>query len=136
MLLSTIVPSQDPAHACRRQDPPLYPFAHGLSYTTFSASDLSVVVHPQNGAGAPNNSNGQNALVFQPYDVLAVHLKISNTGSVPGSWPVLLFVADKSCIVPPTPPMLRGFQKVYLQPGESVTVAFKVMLWPWTQWLQ
>jgi beta-glucosidase len=87
----------------------LYPFGHGLSYTTFEYSDLQLS-HDQ--------------LVED--EVLTVKLMVSNTGAVPGKEIVQLYVRQ----VDPTPfrpdKELKGFAKVDLQPGERCEVALEL----------
>ena len=121
--------------ACRRQDPPLYPFGHGLSYTTFSHSGLTVSTHATFPAAASTAAAAANpassdtaaaALEFGIEDDVHVRATVSNTGARAARWPVLLFVGDDFCIVPPSPRMLKGFEKVALEPGESATVHFQV----------
>lgn len=122
--------ARDERAACRAQDSPLYPFGHGLSYTTFAALDIHVAVHSPR--GGPNNDPAAAAdvdpdapLMFAAHDVLTVRVTVVNTGARAGAWPVLLFVGDNACISPPPPPMLRGFEKVRLDAGASAAVTFK-----------
>ena len=113
---------------CRAQDAPLYPFAHGLSYTTFAALDMHVAVHAA-AAGSPDDPGEADPAaptMFAAHDVLTVRVTVANTGTRDGEWPVLLFVGDDACIAPPPPPMLRGFEKVRLRAGDSTAVTFKV----------
>ena len=122
-----------PFVTCRRQDPPLYPFGHGLSFTTFSHSDLSVSTQATFPADATHTAAAPgahvaDALPFGANDQLHVRVRLTNTGAVRGRWPVLLFVGDDFCIVPPSPRMLKGFSKLDLAPGESASVHFQVCL--------
>ncbi|KAI0120931.1 glycosyl hydrolase family 3 N terminal domain-containing protein [Xylariales sp. AK1849] len=84
----------------------LFPFGHGLSYTTFAFSDLSV-----------SNNDGK----------LTATVKVSNTGKVKGSEVAQLYVApkQKSKVNRPVKE-LKGFAKVELAPGESKTVTVEV----------
>ena len=85
---------------------PLFPFGHGLSYTTFEYKKLEL----------PS--------AFKPGEEVKVHLQVKNTGKVAGKEVVQLYVSDlKSSLVRP-PKELKGFQKVALKPGESKTVVF------------
>ncbi|MBN1877793.1 MAG: glycoside hydrolase family 3 C-terminal domain-containing protein [Anaerolineae bacterium] len=85
---------------------PLFPFGHGLSYTTFEYSNLQVPETVQKGAS------------------VVVSVTVKNTGEVAGQEVVQLYVADKeSSLVRPLKE-LKGFQKVALEPGESKTVSF------------
>lgn len=83
--------------------PVQYPFGHGLSYTTFDVSDVSV-----KRAG----------------DGFKVSAAVKNTGSVPGAEVVQLYVSDVESSVERPVKELKGFEKVYLQPGESRKVQF------------
>lgn len=85
---------------------PLYPFGHGLSYTAFRYSTLSL---PQSVASAG--------------DSIPVEVTVTNTGRVAGDEVVQLNPA-----FPPAagarPSTLRGFQRILLDPGQSLPVHF------------
>jgi beta-glucosidase len=80
---------------------PLFPFGHGLSYTTFKYSDLKV----ERGAG----------------DQTTVRLKVANTGARAGAEVVQLYLGYPAAAAEP-PQQLKGFEKVWLKPGEAKTV--------------
>jgi beta-glucosidase len=86
---------------------PLFPFGHGLSYTTFEYSNLR----------APDD-----VMAGQP---LHVSLEVTNTGTMPGRETVQLYVGDEVTqdVVRPVKE-LKGFHKVELAPGESQIVRF------------
>ena len=87
---------------------PLYPFGYGLSYTTFSYSDLSV---PEASvpAGDPVNAD----------------VTVTNTGKVAGDEVVQLYL--KFPPVEGAPRIaLRGFQRIHLEPGASQKVHFEL----------
>jgi beta-glucosidase len=88
---------------------PLYPFGHGLSYTTFTLS-------------APRLS----ATVLRPGDSLDVAVDVTNTGSVTGDEVVQLYVRDDVASVARPVQELRGFQRLRLAPRESRTVHFAI----------
>lgn len=88
---------------------PLYPFGHGLSYTSFEYSDLEV------------SSNAVSA-----DDGLTVTVKIKNTGDLEGKEVVQLYVSDKESTVIRPIRELKGFEKISLRPGESKKVMFKL----------
>ncbi len=84
---------------------PLYPFGHGLSYTTFEYNDLAVSVH--------HNSDTE---------FVSVRCAVTNTGARAGSEIVQVYVQDVESSVPRPVKELKGFRKVYLEPGESKPV--------------
>ena len=86
-----------------KQKPVRYPFGHGLSYTTFSYSDLKI-----------NSTNDQVQVTF----------KLTNTGSVTGREVVQLYIRNLTSAVDMPWQELKGFQKVALQPGASQVVHF------------
>ncbi|WP_291413959.1 glycoside hydrolase family 3 C-terminal domain-containing protein [Actinophytocola sp.] len=96
---------------------PLFAFGHGLSYTQFAFSDLSVtpeaMVNTSFGAGAAG----------QPGNPVKVTATVTNTGSRAGSDVAQLYLSYPGSAGEP-PRQLRGFQKVSLEPGQSKTVEF------------
>lgn len=90
---------------------PQFCFGHGLSYTTFEYSNLVI---------APARiSRGEKT---------EVKCVVKNTGSRGGAEVVQVYVGDEESRLPRPPKELKGFQKVYLKPGEAKTV--KMMLGP------
>ncbi|MGH9590819.1 MAG: glycoside hydrolase family 3 C-terminal domain-containing protein, partial [Terracidiphilus sp.] len=85
---------------------PLYPFGYGLSYTTFSYSDLSLPNATVN-AGDP-----------VPADVT-----VTNTGKVAGDEVVQLYLKFPPVAGAPNV-ALRGFERIHLDPGQSRKVHF------------
>lgn len=85
--------------------PVLFPFGHGLSYTTFGYSNLRV-----------------SADTFNDVDGLTVSVDITNTGQVAGQEIVQVYVHDHFARLPRPHKELKGFGKVSLQPGETKTV--------------
>ncbi len=81
-----------------------YPFGHGLSYTTFEYSDIAV----------DKAEAGEN-------DEIKVIFKVKNTGSTAGAEVAQLYVADKESTVYRPVKELKGFRKIYLEPGEEKT---------------
>jgi beta-glucosidase len=90
-----------------RVNDPLYPFGFGLSYTTFTYSNL--VVTP--------------AVQKQQGDI-QVSVDVTNTGKRKGDEIVQLYVKDKVASVTVYESLLRGFERVPLNPGETKTVHF------------
>jgi beta-glucosidase len=87
---------------------PLYPFGHGLSYTTFRY-EAPVVQH---------------AKLTLPVQSQQVSVRVTNTGPRAGTEVVQLYVRDDVTSVTRPVKQLRGFQRVALAPGESRTVTF------------
>jgi beta-glucosidase len=83
---------------------PLFPFGFGLSYTSFSFSNLKVAALPQGGAST-------------------VTATVTNTGSRAGADVAQLYVTDPAASGEP-PKQLEGFGRVNLRPGASQTVQF------------
>lgn len=86
---------------------PLYPFGHGLSYTIFRYSDLSI---------AP--------AVQKPDGTIQVSLDVENTGARAGDEIVQLYISDEVTSVIYYESVLRGFERVSLMPGEKTRVRF------------
>ena len=80
---------------------PLYPFGHGLSYTTFRY-------------GTPTMS----ATTMRPGDSLRVEVDVTNTGRVAGDEVVQLYIRDDVGSLTRPLQELRGFQRVHLTPGQ------------------
>jgi beta-glucosidase len=87
---------------------PLFPFGHGLSYTTFEYGELSV---------SPE--------VTDDGDV-EVSFDLTNTGDRGGAEVSQVYVADSHSEVPRPPKELKGFAKVYLEPGETRRVSVRL----------
>ncbi len=87
---------------------PLFPFGHGLSYTTFSYSDLRL---------APR---------ITPTGTLRVSVAVTNTGSREAAEVVQLYVHDEVASVTRPVRALAGFRRVSLKPGEARTVEFSL----------
>jgi beta-glucosidase len=85
---------------------PLFPFGYGLSYTTFSFSNLSIGTLPKGGAAT-------------------VTATVTNTGSREGADVAQLYVTDPAASGEP-PKQLEGFARVDLTPGQSKTVTFQL----------
>ncbi|WP_439183853.1 glycoside hydrolase family 3 C-terminal domain-containing protein [Carboxylicivirga taeanensis] len=88
---------------------PLFPFGHGLSYTSFDYSDIQL-----------------SAKKISDKDVLEVSLKVKNTGTVAGKETVQLYVSDLESTLQRPEKELKHFVKVELQPGETKEVSFEL----------
>ena len=86
---------------------PLYPFGFGLSYTTFSVTDLRLDRQRVSSGGAVTAS-----------------MTVANTGSREGDEVVQLYINDPVASISQPVRRLRGFERVTLAPGASRTVSF------------
>ena len=84
---------------------PVFAFGHGLSYTTFSISNLRLSSSTMNADGS-----------------ITATVSVKNTGNRAGAEVVQLYINDAKASVERPYKELKGFQKVYLQPGESKDV--------------
>ena len=88
---------------------PLFAFGHGLSYTTFKLSNLSL-------SSAAITAN----------DTLRVKVSVTNTGKRAGAEVVQLYIHDNKASVDRPYKELKGFRKVFLQPGETKDVEMTI----------
>lgn len=91
------------------QKSPRYAFGYGLSYTSFTYSDLQL-------SKTAMNSN----------DSVVVTFKLTNTGKVAGEEVVQLYLRDEVASLVRPMKELKDFAKLSLQPGESKTVRFVI----------
>jgi beta-glucosidase len=84
---------------------PLYPFGHGLSYTTFAYDDLRVSTERVEASGE-----------------VGVSVDVTNTGERAGDEIVQFYVRDSVASVTRPVKELRGFRRIHLEPGEVETV--------------
>ncbi|WP_373834432.1 glycoside hydrolase family 3 C-terminal domain-containing protein [Bacteroides heparinolyticus] len=88
---------------------PLFPFGHGLSYTTFEYGKPTV-----------------DSKVMTAGGTLTVKVTVSNTGAREGQEVVQLYISDKKSSLPRPVKELKGFQKIKLAPGEVREVSFVI----------
>ncbi len=88
---------------------PLFPFGHGMSYTTFEYGKPTI--------DKRSMSEG---------DTATVSVEIKNTGSRSGAEVVQLYISDLKSSLPRPIKELKGFSKVQLNAGESKVVTFKI----------
>lgn len=88
---------------------PLYPFGYGLSYTSFSYSDVKL-------NKTSMNINGE----------ITATVTVTNTGKYDGSEVVQLYLRDLVGSVTRPVKELKGFEKIFLKAGESKEVSFKI----------
>jgi beta-glucosidase len=85
---------------------PLFPFGHGLSYTSFEYSNLELPA------------------TVGPGDSIPIRVDVENTGALAGDEVIQLYVTDLEASAPVPVRSLQGFRRVRLQPGETATVSF------------
>lgn len=88
---------------------PLYPFGYGLSYTTFAYS-------------APELSSDS----LSADGKITASVRVENTGNCYGQTVVQLYIRDMVGSVTRPLKLLKGFEKIGLEPGESRTVRFEI----------
>ena len=86
---------------------PLYPFGHGLSYTTFAYGEPAL-----------------SAASIRAVDTVAVSVTVTNSGTRAGEEVVQLYIRDDVASVTRPVKELRGFRKISLAPGASERVTF------------
>ena len=87
---------------------PLFAFGHGLSYTSFEYGDVTL--------SSKKIRNGQ----------ITVKVPVTNVGKVAGSEVVQVYVHDCEASVEMPQKQLKGFDKVYLEPGETKVVSIEL----------
>ncbi|RZK38717.1 MAG: beta-glucosidase [Pedobacter sp.] len=85
----------------------LYPFGYGLSYTTFSYANL--IVTPEKGKNQTS---------------ISVSVDVTNTGKVKGDEIIQLYLKDMVTSVTTYESVLRGFERITLEPRQTKTVSF------------
>jgi len=94
-------------HFDTREIEPLFPFGHGLSYTKFDLAGLDI-----------------SPAAVRMDKPVTVKLRVRNSGSVAGVEVVQLYLHDVNASADRPVKELKGFQRVYLKPGESQAVSF------------
>ncbi|QBG46883.1 hypothetical protein EGM51_05550 [Verrucomicrobia bacterium S94] len=90
-------------------DMPLYPFGHGLSYTTYQYSNLDI-----------------KKTARTTDDWIRVSFDVGNTGSMDGAEITQLYVSAEGLSMPRPPIKLQGFRRVELKQGETRRITFAV----------
>ncbi len=86
--------------------PVLFPFGHGLSYTTFKYSNAAA-----------------SAATFRDVDGVTISVDVTNIGAMAGKETVQVYVHDREAGLVRPEKELKGFARVKLQPGETKTVS-------------
>ena len=102
-------PSADVNHYIEGQRKPLFPFGHGLSYTTFAVSE-------------PRLARAQIAA----NESVEVAVDLTNTGQRSGDEVVQLYIRDEVSSAPRPVLELKAFRRVTLAPGEKKTITFRL----------
>ena len=90
---------------------PLYPFGHGLSYTSFAYKNLQL-------------TNAE----LEAFDTLELSVDLANTGDRAGDEVVEVYIRDLYATITPPVKRLRAFRKIHLDPGQEETVTFSIPL--------
>jgi beta-glucosidase len=93
----------------KQQIKPLFPFGYGLSYTTFQVSNLRA-----------------DKKEMTADDQLTITADVKNIGSSAGAEVLQLYISDTKSSQPRPVKELKGFKKVYLEPGETQQVSFTI----------
>ncbi|KGE13095.1 glycoside hydrolase family 3 domain-containing protein [Sphingobacterium deserti] len=88
---------------------PLYPFGYGLSYSSFSYSDIKL-----------------SKTSLQANDKIIATVNVKNTGNFDGEEVVQLYLRDIYASITRPVKELKGFQKIFLKKGESRDVSFEI----------
>ncbi|MCF8366316.1 MAG: glycoside hydrolase family 3 C-terminal domain-containing protein [Bacteroidales bacterium] len=91
------------------ENTPLFPFGYGLSYSSFQYSDIKL---------------SQNTI--SPSEILTVSVDVKNTGKYAGEEVVQLYLRDLVGSVTRPVKELKGFEKIFLEPGQTKTVKFEI----------
>jgi beta-glucosidase len=103
-------------HYDRKRIRPMFPFGHGLSYTTFEYADLRVPARARRG---------------RP---VRVSVEVRNVGPRAGHEVVQVYVGDPRCRVPRPVKELKAFAKVVLRPGERRRLRFTLSVRDFSFW--
>ena len=101
----------------RADDKPAFPFGHGLSYTTFAYGEPCL-----------------NDSILTEGRPLEISVEITNTGDRAGAETVQCYVQDEVSSVVTPQLLLKGFQKVWLEPGETANVRITIPFEEFALW--
>lgn len=88
---------------------PQFPFGFGLSYTSFTYSNLKI-----------------DKTEYSKNEAIQISVDVTNTGKLKGKESVQLYISDLVASITPAVKRLRGFEKIELEPGQTKTVNFSL----------
>jgi beta-glucosidase len=88
---------------------PLFPFGHGLSYTTFTYENLKI---------SKDKVSGD--------ETFKVSVDITNSGPRVGAEVIQLYIQDVECSVERPTKELKGFKKIKLEPGDKKSITLEI----------
>ncbi len=91
------------------QSDPLFPFGYGLSYTTYTYSDIKL-----------------NANTFKKTDTITATISITNSGKIDGEEIVQLYIRDYAAAIVRPILELKAFQKIALKAGQTKEITFNL----------
>ncbi|KAK8170598.1 glycoside hydrolase family 3 protein [Phyllosticta citribraziliensis] len=100
---------------------PTYPFGYGLSYTGFKVTGFKAV-----STSAAVSGGGAGSSTFTNGDAITFSVEVENTGSLVGSYVAQVYLLQRVSQITQPVKQLVAFQRVYLEAGESRTVAMNL----------
>ena len=104
---------------------PLFPFGYGMSYTQFEYSDLQVEQFEAIDSNRPTSARNDMASTYDMADTLCrVTCTVKNIGPYDGDEVAQLYVRDEVASIAPASKLLKGFQRMPINKGETKQVTF------------